>query len=116
MAQPSARTALITVLSVPDCPNASLLVGRLREALPELAQPVSVVVVRDDAEAVAWAMSGSPTLLVDGVDPFAAEGAQPSLSCRLYPAPDGQLSGAPSVEQLRAAVGARTGERSESSS
>ena len=29
-------------------------------------------------------MTGSPTLLVDGADPFARPGQPPSISCRLY--------------------------------
>lgn len=89
----------ITVLSVPDCPNASLLLERLRQLRTE--SETEVVVVRDVDEAAAWGMCGSPTLLVDGVDPFAVDGAQPSVSCRLYFAPDGRPAGAPSVEQLR---------------
>jgi hypothetical protein len=46
-------------------------------------------------------MNGSPTLLIDGVDPFGRPGLRPSLSCRLYPDENGSLSGAPSVTQLR---------------
>lgn len=48
-------------------------------------------------------MRGSPTLLVNGADPFAAHGQAPSLSCRLYP--DGK-DGVPSEDQLRLALGA----------
>lgn len=94
---------VITVLAVPDCPNAALLVERLERAL-DPAQPAQVVVVRDEEEAIAWGMCGSPTLLVDGIDPFSRDGAQPSLSCRLYPGPDGAPTGAPSVEQLQRAT------------
>lgn len=81
----AAPPQLIAVLSVPDCPNVPLLVERLQEVLPGRTQPVEVFVVRDEAQASAWGMCGSPTLLVDGVDPFAVDGAQPSLSCRLRP-------------------------------
>lgn len=42
---------------------------------------------------------GSPTILVDGVDPFANAQAVPSLSCRLYPTDLG-LQGAPTVESI----------------
>lgn len=45
-------------------------------------------------------MRGSPTLLVDWVDPFAAPRAPVSLSCRIYRDPDGRASGAPSVAAL----------------
>ena len=46
-------------------------------------------------------MHGSPTLLVDGTDPFAVPGQPPSLSCRLYRDAAGRMSGAPTVEALR---------------
>jgi hypothetical protein len=46
-------------------------------------------------------MRGSPTLLVDGRNLFADPDTPPSLSCRLYRAPDGSQQGAPSVEDLR---------------
>jgi alkylmercury lyase-like protein len=104
----SERSALITVLSVPDCPNVSLLVDRLEETLPGGRQRAEVFLVRNEDEASAWGMCGSPTLLLDGVDPFATDDARPSLSCRLYRGPDGQLSGVPSVEQLRKATTAQT--------
>jgi hypothetical protein len=52
------------------------------------------------------ANTGSPTLLIDGVDPFAAPGEPASLSCRLYRLPDGSLDGVPSLDQLRAALDA----------
>jgi hypothetical protein len=49
-------------------------------------------------------MRGSPTLLLDGIDPFAVAGQRPSLSCRLYRDPDGRADGAPSVDALRNAI------------
>lgn len=45
-------------------------------------------------------MAGSPTLLLDGRDPFAPEGLQPSLSCGLYRHSDGTTDGAPSAADL----------------
>ncbi|SNT59553.1 Alkylmercury lyase [Actinacidiphila glaucinigra] len=59
-------------------------------------------------EAARWGMTGSPTVLLDGIDPFAVAGAAPSVSCRLYLGEDGTRDGAPSVASLRevlAAVG-----------
>ena len=51
-------------------------------------------------------MTGSPTILLDGVDPFAAAGAAPTVSCRIYRGPDGAADGAPSVQDLTAALSA----------
>jgi hypothetical protein len=42
-------------------------------------------------------MCGSPTVLVDGVDPFG--GAGPSLACRLYRSGD-EVEGAPPLDSL----------------
>ena len=49
-------------------------------------------------------MRGSPTLLIDGRDPFAVPGAGPALACRLYETEDGRLYGAPTVAALRRAL------------
>lgn len=91
----------ITVLAVPDCPNAPVLRQRIKDALAGHARAVEFVEVPDEATAARWHMTGSPTLLLDGVDPFAAPGATPSLSCRLYRHADGTTDGAPSVADLR---------------
>ena len=50
-------------------------------------------------------MTGSPTLLADGADPFARPGLLPSLSCRLYLDEQGRLGPAPSPGQIRAGLG-----------
>jgi hypothetical protein len=53
--------------------------------------------------AVERGFHGSPTVLVDGVDPFADEDAQPALACRLYQTEAGP-AGSPSIEQLRRVI------------
>lgn len=42
---------------------------------------------------------GSPTVLVDGRDPFARGGEPVAMACRVFRTPDG-LAGSPTVEQL----------------
>ncbi|MFE0653950.1 alkylmercury lyase family protein [Streptomyces sp. NPDC059534] len=91
----------ITVLTVPDCPNAPLALARVTAALDGREAEVELVEVREEAEAARWGMTGSPTVLVDGADPFAVPGAPPSVSCRLYRDEEGRAAGAPSVEALR---------------
>ncbi|MGO2081979.1 thioredoxin family protein [Glutamicibacter arilaitensis] len=54
-------------------------------------------------EAVEHEFHWSPTLLVDGNDPFASHDAEIGFYCRLYAAPSG-LAGSPSIEQLRQAL------------
>ncbi|MHA6805549.1 thioredoxin family protein [Salinifilum ghardaiensis] len=96
----------VTVLSVPGCPNAQLLRERLDRVLASRAEvAVAHRIVEDDAEARRWGMRGSPTLLVDGRDPFAREGQPFGLACRLYAHADGGVEGAPALAELAAAFG-----------
>jgi len=60
--------------------------------------------VADEREAAEAGMHGSPTLLIDGVDPFAQPGQAASVSCRFYPDATGHLAGAPPLEALRQAL------------
>jgi predicted DsbA family dithiol-disulfide isomerase len=95
----------LTILAVPGCPNATVLETRLAAVLDGRAGvSVSHEVIPDEGEAARWGMHGSPTLLIDGADPFAEPGQPPSMSCRLYRDDDGQAAGAPSADQLRRAV------------
>jgi hypothetical protein len=95
----------LTVLAVPDCPNAATLEHRLAAVLDgREGVSVSREVICDEGAAARWGMHGSPTLLIDGTDPFAEPGQPPSMSCRLYRADEGQASGAPSARQLRQAI------------
>ncbi|MER5209588.1 hypothetical protein ABT063_03100 [Streptomyces sp. NPDC002838] len=96
----------ITVLAVPDCPNAPVVRERIAAAIEGHAASVEFVEVSDEATAAWWHMTGSPTLLLGGVDPFALPGADPSLSCRLYRHADGTTDGAPSVADLRRVLAA----------
>jgi hypothetical protein len=94
----------ITVLYVPGCPGAALLRHRLHQVLgATLSRQVTWQVITSEEQARQHAMTGSPTLLVDGSDPFAHPGQQPSLSCRLY-RDDGTPSLAPSSPQLDAVL------------
>jgi Alkylmercury lyase len=97
----------IEVLTVPGCPNGPLAEQRLAEAL---AGRPDVTVQRRVAgtaeQAGEYGMHGSPTVLIDGWDPFAGPGAETSLSCRLYRDEQGRVQGAPSTGQLRAALAA----------
>ncbi|MFF2204122.1 hypothetical protein [Streptomyces sp. NPDC058145] len=94
----------ITVLAVPDCPNAPLARERIEQALDGRAVVLELVEVADEAQAARLGMTGSPTVLINGNDPFAVPGAAASVSCRLYRSPDGRTEGAPSVADLQRAV------------
>jgi hypothetical protein len=96
----------VLVLAVPDCPNARLLEERLAQVLEGRRDVlVSRQMIDDEQEAAGQGMHGSPTILVDGTDPFARPGQPGTLSCRLYRDSDGRVDGAPSVSQLRQVIG-----------
>jgi hypothetical protein len=95
----------LTLLAVPGCPHVQLLAQRLTQALD--GRPDVTVVrheITDQDQAVRRGMNGSPTLLVDGIDPFRAPSQQVSVSCRLYCDARGNTDGAPSISQLREAI------------
>ncbi len=75
--------------------------SRLREALEAAGAEAFVreVPVATAEEAEAAGMPGSPTIMIDGHDPFAAKGQAASLSCRLY-ASGGRIDTAPTVSEL----------------
>jgi hypothetical protein len=93
----------LQVLHVPGCPGAVTLTARLAQLVSGRTE-VEQLVVHDLDQAEILQMTGSPTLLIDGVDPFAVAGLPPGLSCRLYRDENGSVSGAPSLAQLRAAL------------
>ena len=95
----------LEILQVPGCPGADLLAARLETLLagrPGFRLTRRVVTSQADAERLG--MTGSPTLLADGTDPFAHPGQSPSVSCRLYLDEQGRQGPAPSAVQLRAAL------------
>ena len=55
----------------------------------------------DDAERLDFI--GSPSILIDGVDPFRPESAQPGLACRVFATEEGP-QGSPTVNQLRSVL------------
>jgi hypothetical protein len=91
----------VTILHVTDCPNVAVLQQRLTHVLADRADvQVELRLIDSDQGAAESGMIGSPTLLVDGVDPFVVPGQAPSLSCRLYRDDSGAIAGAPSLTQL----------------
>jgi hypothetical protein len=95
----------LTLLAVPACPNAAAFEERLAAALA--AHPGVVVhrrEIADERVAAEAGMHGSPTLLINGADPFAQPGQPSSLSCRLYLDAEGRLGPAPSAQALRQAL------------
>ena len=91
----------------PGCPNWVETDRLLREAL-QIVGVADATLTRDvietPEEAVAARFTGSPTILINGFDPFAgAAGAEFGLACRVYRTPAG-LRGSPTLEQLVAVL------------
>lgn len=94
-------TPSVVVLYFDGCPNWQGALDSLRAVgvEPELRRVESP----DDAKRLGFA--GSPTILINGRDPFAT-GAEPiGMACRVYATPAG-FAGSPTEAQLREALDA----------
>jgi hypothetical protein len=92
----------VTILHVRDCPNLAAVRERLDAVLAQRGDvEVEVRLIQTQDAAELEGMAGSPTVLIDGIDPFAEPGQSPSVSCRIYRDDAGCISGAPSLAQLR---------------
>ena len=87
------------------CPNWKFARRRLIEALEMVGPETSIALERVETpeEAERLGFRGSPTILIDGVDPFAGADSPVGLSCRVYDT-DAGVEGSPSIEQLLEAL------------
>ena len=77
----------LEVLAVLDCPNAEPAVLQVRRALDTLGlhdTEVTRRVITDQQQAERAGFTGSPTILLNGRDPFAEPGRPAGLACRVY--------------------------------
>jgi hypothetical protein len=89
-----------------DCPSWRTAEERVRAVLADLGRSdvrplLERVATPEDADRLRFV--GSPTILVNGRDPFAGPGREYGLSCRVYETPEG-FAGAPTTEQIREAL------------
>lgn len=91
------------------CPHWSTALERVMDALARTGRSTAVTVERIDSheDAAAKGFHGSPTVLVDGEDPFGGGSGGVGLSCRRYETQDG-TEGSPSPEQLEAVLTSTT--------
>lgn len=92
----------VRLLYFESCPNWRLTEARLLEALAGIgvgAPTVTYELVTTPEQAERAGFRGSPTILVDGRDPFASPEDPVGLSCRIYRSQDA-VESAPTVEQL----------------
>lgn len=86
------------------CPNWTLARDRLKSVLDESAATLSFEQIDTIDKAAEAGFRGSPTILIDGSDPFAEPDAPVGLACRIYRTESGN-EGSPSVAQLQTALG-----------
>jgi glutaredoxin len=94
----------ITLLYFEGCPNwqpAAQLLDRLAATFPDIG--LHRVTVETDEHAKQLEFRGSPTILINGVDPWPTAGSDFGLSCRMFPTPAGP-AGCPTWDQLVDAV------------
>ena len=92
----------VRLLYFDGCPSWHLAKQRLDDALARTGHAdtqVTLERVETLEEAVERHFLGSPTILIDGVDPFAQPGDEPAMACRVYRADVG-FEGSPSTRQL----------------
>ncbi|MFH5824773.1 thioredoxin family protein [Georgenia sp. AZ-5] len=102
----------IELLYFAGCPNWQVAHARLSDALARAGladQDVDLVEVTTDEDAEVLRFAGSPTVLINGVDPFPGTEGAHGLACRMYVGPTG-IAGSPTVEQMVQAITA-TAER-----
>jgi hypothetical protein len=101
----------ITVQYFDGCPNWKTTAAHLTALVGEgLDATIDYELIDTHELAAARDFHGSPTVLIDGVDPFADDSAPVGLACRVYKTEDG-YAGSPTVDQLRVAI-ATTHEKS----
>lgn len=93
----------VELLYFDGCPNWKVAEDRLTEVLGALGRADVVVerrLVETPEQAEELQFLGSPTIRINGVDPFATGEEPVGLACRVFVTPAG-LRGSPETAQLR---------------
>ena len=92
----------VELLHIDECPNWAETGARLRTALDAVGKSdvdIDYLLLTTREETARHPFAGSPTILVDGEDPFPSGGPISELACRVYQTGTG-LAGSPTTEQL----------------
>jgi len=95
----------IEILYFDDCPNWRLTEALVDRVVNDAGVTVDIrrTLVESDEAAQRLSFRGSPTVLINGVDPWANPEAPVGLSCRIYQTDSG-FAGNPSEAQVRKAI------------
>jgi hypothetical protein len=96
----------ITVQYFDGCPNWKTAAAHLTTLVDDgLDATIDYELIDSHDKAVARGFHGSPTVLIDGVDPFADDTSPVGLACRVYQTEEGN-AGSPTLKQLRTVIAA----------
>jgi hypothetical protein len=97
----------VQLLYFDGCPHWMVMEERLRQALDLLDLPAAIEhrLVETQEEAEHLQFRGSPSMLLNGTDPFGSPSTPIGLTCRVYPTPHGP-AGSPTLDQLVGALDA----------
>ena len=95
----------ITLQHFEACPSWETTDQHLQDLIDQLDLDVEVQyqLIETPEAAVEYGFRGSPTVLIDGVDPFANPDAPIGLSCRVYQTESG-FAGSPTIDQLEQVI------------
>ncbi len=95
----------VSLLYFDGCPNHHDTLSLLNTVLGETSWEgtVQLVNVGSPERAEELNFRGSPTVLINGIDPFLDHGAPTGLSCRIYATASG-FQGVPPEQELRTAI------------
>jgi hypothetical protein len=96
----------VELLYFDDCPNWREVDDALQRLAGEVGFELTRRLVDTPEQAAGLRFRGSPSILVDGIDPFASGNEPVGLSCRIYQTPAGP-AGSPTLDQLRAVLAAQ---------
>jgi hypothetical protein len=88
----------VELLYFDGCPHWETADARVRHVAEEVGAQVRQRRLSEGDDLTGF--GGSPTILIDGRDPFPRTAPMDGLSCRLYATPEGP-AGSPTVDQLR---------------
>jgi len=99
----------IELLYFDGCPSYQTAEKLLREVLvgSGRADRIEMIRVADEADAQQLKFVGSPTIRLNGVDPFLHGEANYGMQCRVFVTPEG-LKGWPTKDMLRTALKSMT--------
>ena len=96
----------VKLLHIDECPNWEETGVLLRNALDAVGKsdaPIETILLTTPEQAAQYAFAGSPTILINGEDPFPNGGTTTDLACRVYNTGT-RLAGSPTEEQITQAL------------